>query len=91
MTRAFETRRRRNGEVNLRDDMAALQKDFSQLTGDVGSVITQKWDGVGERFNQGAARVGKEVRAHPLAAVGIAAGAGLLIGLAAAATARRRR
>jgi ElaB/YqjD/DUF883 family membrane-anchored ribosome-binding protein len=91
MAQAYETRHRRNGAINLRDDMTTLQKDFSQLTGDIGNVIAQRWNGIGERVNDGAARVGKQVRAHPIAAVGVAAGAGLLTGVLLSALARRRR
>ena len=93
MAQAYETRHRRNGSdaIDLRSDMSALHKDFSQLTGDIGSVITQRWNGIGEQVNEGAAKVGKQVRARPLAAVGVAAGAGLLTGLLVSAMARRRR
>lgn len=93
MAQAYETRHRRNGSdtIDLRSDMSALQKDFSQLTGDIGSVLTERWNGIGERVNDGAAKVGKQVRARPLAAVGVAAGAGLLTGLLVSALARRRR
>ena len=93
MAHAYETRHRRNGNaaINLRDDMTTLQKDFSQLTEDIGSAITQRWNGIGERVNDGAAKMGKQVRAHPIAAVGVAAGAGLLAGVLVTALARRRR
>jgi len=92
MAQAYETRQRRNGHtIDLRDDMAALKKDFSQLTDDLGGVITQRWNGIGERVNEGAAKVGKQVRAHPIAAVGVAAGAGILTGLLVSALARKRR
>ena len=91
MAQAYETRHRRNGAINLRDDMTTLKKDFSQLTDDLGSAITQRWNGIGERVNESAARVGKQVRAHPIAAVGVAAGAGLLAGVLVSALARRRR
>ncbi len=93
MAHAYETRHRRNGNgaIDLRDDMTALQKDFSRLTEDLGATITQRWNGIGERVNDGAAKVGKQVRAHPIAAVGVAAGAGLLAGALITALARRRR
>ena len=91
MAQAYETRHRRNGAIDLRDDMTTLQKDFSQLTGDIGKTIAARWDGLGEQVNDGAAKVGKQVRAHPIAAVGVAAGAGLLAGVLAAGLARRRR
>jgi ElaB/YqjD/DUF883 family membrane-anchored ribosome-binding protein len=91
MAQAYETRHRRNGSIDLRDDMTALKKDFSQLTDDLGGVITERWNGAGKRINEGAARVGKQVRAHPFAAVGAAAGAGLLAGVLISALARRRK
>lgn len=91
MAQAYETRHRRNGAIDLRDDMSTLGKDFSQLTDDLGSIFTQKWNGVGERVNGGIKRVGKEVRARPFAAVGAAAGAGLLAGVLITALARRRK
>lgn len=91
MAQAYETRHRRNGAIDLRGDMNTLGKDFSQLTDDLGSIFTQKWNGVGERVNGGIKRVGKEVRARPFAAVGAAAGAGLLAGVLITALARRRK
>ncbi len=91
MAQAYETRHRRNGAIDLRDDVATLQKDFAQLTGDIGKSMASRWDGLGERVNDSAAQVGKRVRAHPIAAVGVAAGAGLLAGVLAAGLARRRR
>jgi ElaB/YqjD/DUF883 family membrane-anchored ribosome-binding protein len=91
MAQAYETRHRRNGAIDLRDDMATLQKDFSHLTDDIGSIFTQKWNAAGERVNGGIKRVGKEVRARPLAALGAAAGAGLLAGVLVTALARRRK
>ncbi len=91
MAQAYETRHRRNGAIDLRGDMSTLQKDLSQLTDDIGGVITQRWNGIGERVNEGATKVGKQVRAHPIAAVGVAAGAGLLAGVLVSALARRRR
>ncbi len=92
MAQAYETRHRRNGSaIDLRDDMSALKKDFSQLTDDLGGVITERWNSAGKQFNEGAAKVGKQVRAHPMAAVGAAAGAGLLAGVLISALARRRK
>jgi ElaB/YqjD/DUF883 family membrane-anchored ribosome-binding protein len=91
MAQAYETRHRRNGAIDLRDDMSTLGKDFSQLTNDLGSIFTQKWNAAGERVNGGIKRVGKEVRARPFAAVGAAAGAGLLAGVLITALARRRK
>ena len=91
MAHAYETRHRRNGAIDLRDDMATLQKDISQLTGDIGDLISLRAKDVRKRVDGGGAQVGKSVRAHPIAAVGVAAGAGLLAGVLAAGLARRRR
>lgn len=91
MAHAYETRHRRNGAIDLRDDMSTLGKDFSQLTDDIGSIFTQKWNGFGERVDGGIKAAAKEVRARPLAAVGAAAGAGLLAGVLITALARRRK
>lgn len=91
MAHAYETRHRRNGAIDLRDDMNTLGKDFSQLTDDLSGIFEQKWNAAGERVNGGIKRVGKEVRARPFAAIGAAAGAGLLIGAAVTALARRRK
>lgn len=90
MAHAYETRHRRNGAIDLRDDVTTLQKDFSQLTGDIGDLISLRFKDVRKRVDGGAAQVGKSVRAHPIAAVGVAAGAGLLAGVLAAGLARRR-
>ncbi|MEZ5959337.1 MAG: hypothetical protein R3C30_02775 [Hyphomonadaceae bacterium] len=91
MAQAYETRHRRNGAIDLRDDMATLGKDFSHLTDDLGEMFSKKWNAAGDRVNGGIKRVGKEVRARPFAAVGAAAGAGLLAGVLITALARRRK
>ena len=91
MAQAYETRHRRNGAIDLRDDMSTLGKDFSQLTDDLGSIFEQKWNAAGERVNGGIKRAAKEVRARPFAAIGAAAGAGLVAGILVTALARRRK
>ncbi|MGQ0532776.1 MAG: hypothetical protein ACT4OF_08825 [Caulobacteraceae bacterium] len=91
MAQAYETRHRRNGAIDLREDVTTLQKDLSQLTNDIGNLITLQWNGLGEHVNGGLARVGKQVRARPIAAVGVAAGVGLLAGLALSMLNRRGR
>lgn len=91
MAHAYETRHRRNGAIDLRDDMSTLGKDLSHLTDDIGSIFTQKWNSAGERMNGGIKAAAKEVRARPFAAVGAAAGAGLLAGVLITALARRRK
>ena len=57
MAQAYETRHRRNGAIDLRDDMATLQKDLSHLTDDIGSIFTQKWNAAGERVNGGSSQL----------------------------------
>ncbi len=91
MAQAYETRHRRNGAIDLREDMSTLGKDFSHLTDDLGAMFSQKWNAAGEQVNGGIKRVGKEVRARPFAAIGVAAGAGLLAGVLVTALARRRK
>ncbi|ANP46341.1 hypothetical protein [Candidatus Viadribacter manganicus] len=91
MAHAYETRHRRNGAIDLRDDVNTLGRDFTQLTDDLGSIFTQKWNGVGERLNGGFKRAAKEVRARPFVAIGAAAGAGMLAGVLVTALARRRK
>lgn len=87
MAQAFETRHRRNGGSvrHLREDVTTLQKDLSQLTGDVGNLISAQWNGLGQRVSGGAAYVGEQVRAHPVAAIGMAAGLGFVAGIAISA------
>jgi ElaB/YqjD/DUF883 family membrane-anchored ribosome-binding protein len=85
MAQAHEMRNRRhnNGSIkHLREDVTSLQKDLSALTNDLGDLLTAQWNGIGKRVDGGVSYVGDQVRTHPLAAVGIAAGAGLLAGLA---------
>lgn len=89
MAQTHETRHRRNGAIDLREDMATLQKDFSRLGDDIGSVIQTEWNGIGKRVNGSVAYMEKEVRRRPIAAVGVAAGVGLLAGLAFALAKRR--
>ena len=90
MAHAYETRHRRNGAIDLRDDMNTLGKDFSQLSDDLGSIFEQKWNAAGERVNGGIKRAAKEVRSRPFAAVGAAAGAGIAVGVLLAALTRRK-
>ncbi len=91
MAHAYETRHRRNGAIDLRDDMNTLGKDFSQLGDDLSGIFEQNWNAAGKRVNGGIKRVGKEVQSRPFAAIGAAAGAGLLAGVLATALARRRK
>ncbi|MGD9980552.1 MAG: hypothetical protein AB7H66_08520 [Hyphomonadaceae bacterium] len=90
MAQAYETRHRRNGAIDLRDDMATLQKDFSRLGDDIGGLIKTEWDSVGKRVDGGVKYMHGQVRKRPIAAVGVAAGVGLLAGLAFALRPRRK-
>lgn len=98
MAQAYEGRHRRrsgNGSSrgHVRENMATLQKDLSQLRSDLGEMAVLQWHGLGERVNGGAHYVGEQVRARPGASLGLAVGAGLLAGIALAnmnGNARRR-
>jgi ElaB/YqjD/DUF883 family membrane-anchored ribosome-binding protein len=90
MAQAYETRHRRNGAIDLRDDVATLQKDFSRLSDDIGGAIKTRWTDIGKRVDGGMTYAKRQVRARPLAAVGVAAGVGLLTGLALAMRPRRK-
>ena len=94
MAQAYELRHRRhnNGSIkHLREDVTSLQKDLSALTNDLGDLIALQWNGLGKRVNGGVAQMGEQVRTHPLASVGVAAGAGLLVGLAISLLSSRGR
>lgn len=105
-TAATESRRRNgNGSMrshakHVRDDMITLQKDLSQLKGDMSSmfgaqvdVLSKRASAIGEdaleRFNTGRTYVEERVQERPFAAIGVAAGAGLLAGLLLGAFSRR--
>jgi ElaB/YqjD/DUF883 family membrane-anchored ribosome-binding protein len=90
MAQAYESRTRRNGALrthakSVRDDVSTLQKDFSQLRNDLGTLAAMQWSDLRGRTNDSARYVGEQVRQHPATAIGIAAGAGLLAGLALSA------
>jgi ElaB/YqjD/DUF883 family membrane-anchored ribosome-binding protein len=96
MAESLENRRRRNGHDlrsqagHVREDMDTLRKDMSQLQSDLGELVSLQWSEIGERVNGGARYVGEQVRTHPIASVGAAAGVGLLAGLALAGMANGR-
>jgi ElaB/YqjD/DUF883 family membrane-anchored ribosome-binding protein len=93
MSQAYEPRQRRsNGQIkHLREDVTTLQKDFSKLGDDFGKLVKTEWNGIGRRVNGGVAYMEGKVRQRPFAAVGAAAGVGLLAGIALTLAARRRR
>jgi ElaB/YqjD/DUF883 family membrane-anchored ribosome-binding protein len=90
-------RRRNNGALkdhvgHVREDITGLRKDVSALANDLGALATAQWNtttqqlqvlrrSIVERANGGAHYAGEQVRAHPLSALGVAAGAGFLLGL----------
>lgn len=90
MAQHYEGRRERrssNGALSshashVREDMAALQKDFSKLRSDIGTLAAMQWRTMGDRVNSGVSYVGEQVRTRPMASIGLAAGAGLLAGIA---------
>ena len=81
---------------HVREDIGALQKDMSQLRSDVSELIALQWRTLGDQVGGGAAYVEEQVKTRPLAVLGLAAGAGILTGLALASlggrqTERRRQ
>ena len=87
MAEALEGRQRRNGPMrrrtgHVRDDISALQKDLGKLSSDLGDLAGAQWNDLRERMDEGVGYVSDQVRTHPVTAVGLAAGAGLLAGLA---------
>ena len=93
MAQHYEGRRERrssNGAhaSHVREDMAALQKDFSKLRSDLGTLAAMQWRSMSDRVNSGVSYVGEQVRTRPIASIGLAAGAGLLAGIALAMNGR---
>jgi ElaB/YqjD/DUF883 family membrane-anchored ribosome-binding protein len=92
MAQTYEGRhQRRNGNGDLRshanhvrEDVATLQKDLSQLRSDLGGLIAMQWRAAGEQMNSGVNYMSEQVRTRPVASIGVAATAGLLAGLALA-------
>ena len=85
---------RRNGALRtqtdqVREDIGALQKDMSQLRSDVGELIALQWRTLGDSVGGGAAYIGEQVKTRPLASLGLAAGAGIMTGLALASLSGR--
>ena len=90
MAHSYEGRRDRrtsNGALSshatdVREDVVTLQKNLSKLSSDLGTLAALQWRSVGENVNSGVTYVGEQVRTRPIASIGIAAGAGLLAGIA---------
>lgn len=92
MAQTYETRQRRsNGQIkHLREDVTTLQKDFSKLGDDLSGLIKTELNSVTQRVSGGVSYMKEQVQERPFAAVGVAAGVGLLAGLVLAIGARRR-
>jgi hypothetical protein len=87
---------RRNGALraqtdHVREDIGALQKDMSQLRSDLSELIALQWRSLGDSVGGGAAYVEEQVKTRPLAVLGLAAGAGIVAGLALASFGGRQR
>lgn len=67
----------------LKDDIAALRSDFSKLLSDAGNVARAQTDrtlgGAGDQIRTQKNKAESVVREHPLAAIGIAFGVGVLM------------
>ncbi|HET9034437.1 MAG TPA: hypothetical protein VFN25_16220 [Dokdonella sp.] len=65
------------------DQVASSASRFSERLRNNGSALHDELNAAGERFGDGAKRLGtvasEQIRAHPLAAVGIAVAAGVLL------------
>lgn len=65
------------------DQVTKSANRFSERLRDNGSALHEELNAAGERFGDGAKRLGsvasEQIRAHPLAAVGIAVAAGVLL------------
>jgi len=71
--------------AQLRDDLSQLRQDVSSLAGDLMGVAKEgasdAFDAAKKRGGEIADTLGEQVQEHPLATVGIAFGAGLLLGV----------
>ncbi len=65
------------------DEVTRSASRFSERLRSNGSVLNEELSAAGERFGEGAKRFGavasEQIRAHPLAAVGIAVAAGVIV------------
>ena len=65
------------------DQVARTASRFSERLRNNGSALHEELSAAGERFGDGAKRLGSvasdQIRAHPLAAIGIAVAAGVLL------------
>ncbi|HVY83820.1 MAG TPA: hypothetical protein VG943_01700 [Caulobacterales bacterium] len=80
-------------------DFAELKKDVSKLAGAIGKMAKERASDAGTQFGSlgrtlqdratdGASQVGEQVRARPIAALGLSLGVGLLFGLALSSSRR---
>ncbi|MFA7321346.1 MAG: hypothetical protein WC000_07765 [Dokdonella sp.] len=64
------------------DEVARSASRFSEKLRNNGAALNEELSAAGERFGEGAKRLGsiasEQIRAHPLAAVGIAVAAGVI-------------
>ncbi|MEO7012719.1 MAG: hypothetical protein ABI127_00305 [Dokdonella sp.] len=65
------------------DEVTRSASRFSERLRSNGSALNEELSAAGERFGEGAKRFGvvatEQIRAHPLAAIGIAVAAGVLV------------
>lgn len=65
------------------DQVTSTASRFSERLRNNGSALHEELNAAGERFGDGAKRLGsvasEQIRAHPLAAIGIAVAAGVLL------------
>lgn len=65
----------------LMSDLRAVVRDAESLISAVATESGEQLDGAAQRAQQAADEIDAKVRQHPWAAVGVAAAAGLLVGL----------
>ncbi|HEX5092348.1 MAG TPA: DUF883 family protein [Burkholderiales bacterium] len=65
----------------LMADLRAVVRDAESLIGAVAAESGEQLEDAGRRAQEAAEEIDERVRRHPWAAVGVAAAAGLLIGL----------
>lgn len=95
MAQPMEHRQRRNGSHHagaghVREDISALQRDIGKLSTDLSALAASQWSALNERVNGGVESVSEGVRTRPIAALGLAAGIGLVAGYALAAMAAQK-
>jgi ElaB/YqjD/DUF883 family membrane-anchored ribosome-binding protein len=65
----------------MMDDLRAVVRDAERLLGEAAAASGERLEGAGEGAREAARELDAQVRGNPWAAVGIAAAAGLLLGL----------